>query len=336
MIRSYRWLVVTFVILAAATCFGQLAISVQIGPPPLPVYRQPRCPDYGYIWTPGYWAWGDDGYYWVPGTWVLAPERGYLWTPGYWAFSDGFYRWNPGYWALEVGFYGDIDYGYGYPGNGYYGGRWRGDHFYYNRAVNNVNITNVHYVYNQRVVNHVTVQRVSYNGGPGGTAAKPTAAQMAAERGHHIVATSLQLRHEQEAKADRRQFASVNHGRPPVAATPKPAEFKAATVPATNKPTFHPTNKPASNAISHPPASRNKPEPTRATNNVPHPEKQSPARPSNGVNTPHAAPSPKTNARVATPPHAAPPPHETAPKEAAPAHEARPPQPKGEEKKPNK
>ena len=27
-------------------------------PPPLPVYEQPPCPVEGYIWTPGYWAWG--------------------------------------------------------------------------------------------------------------------------------------------------------------------------------------------------------------------------------------------------------------------------------------
>ncbi len=46
-----------------------------------------RFPGDGYVWTPGYWAWGDDiqDYYWVPGTWVPAPEPEYLWTPGYWA-----------------------------------------------------------------------------------------------------------------------------------------------------------------------------------------------------------------------------------------------------------
>ena len=42
--------------------------------------------------------------------------------------------------------------GIGYPGNGYYGGRWREGHFYYNRAVNNVNVTTLHNVYSQRVV----------------------------------------------------------------------------------------------------------------------------------------------------------------------------------------
>ncbi len=62
---------------------AQVLISVRIGPPALPVYDQPLCPSPGYLWSPGYWAWGDDdGYYWVPGTWVEAPEPGLLWTPG--------------------------------------------------------------------------------------------------------------------------------------------------------------------------------------------------------------------------------------------------------------
>jgi len=45
-----------------------VGVSVGIAPPALPVYVQPPCPAPGYMWTPGYWAWGDDGYYWVPGT----------------------------------------------------------------------------------------------------------------------------------------------------------------------------------------------------------------------------------------------------------------------------
>jgi hypothetical protein len=39
-------------------------------PPPLPDYEQPQAPGDGYLWTPGYWAWGGGGYYWVPGGWV--------------------------------------------------------------------------------------------------------------------------------------------------------------------------------------------------------------------------------------------------------------------------
>ncbi|MGC2080986.1 MAG: hypothetical protein WA728_34240, partial [Xanthobacteraceae bacterium] len=42
-------------------------ISVDVPPPPLPIYEQPIIPGPGYLWVPGYWAWSDDfGYYWVP------------------------------------------------------------------------------------------------------------------------------------------------------------------------------------------------------------------------------------------------------------------------------
>src|SRR5260370_1423917 len=50
-----------------------IGVSVNIAPPVLPVYVQPPCPAAGYIWIPGYWAWGDEDYYWVPGTSALAP-----------------------------------------------------------------------------------------------------------------------------------------------------------------------------------------------------------------------------------------------------------------------
>src|SRR5262249_16572953 len=63
-------------------------VSITIAPPVLPVYEQPPIPGPGYIWTPGYWAWGDDGYYWVPGTWILPPAVGLLWTLGYWGWRE--------------------------------------------------------------------------------------------------------------------------------------------------------------------------------------------------------------------------------------------------------
>ena len=93
-------------------------------PPPLPDYDQPPCPVEGYIWTPGVWQWGDSGYYWVPGTWVAPPSAGLLWTPGYWGLSGAIYVFHPGYWGPHVGFYGGINYGHGYLGSGYVGGRW--------------------------------------------------------------------------------------------------------------------------------------------------------------------------------------------------------------------
>ncbi len=101
-------------------------------PPPLPTYDQPPAPGDGYIWTPGYWAFGPAGYYWVPGAWVLAPYDGALWTPGYWGYADTGYFWNAGYWGPFVGFYGGINYGFGYFGSGFWGGRWRDHHFWYN------------------------------------------------------------------------------------------------------------------------------------------------------------------------------------------------------------
>ena len=155
--------------------FAQVAVSITVAPPPIPVYEQPVCPEANYIWTPGYWAWGDDGYYWVPGTWVAAPEPGLLWTPGYWGYHDGSYGWNAGYWGPEVGFYGGVDYGFGYYGNGFYGGRWSGDTFAYNTAVWSVNPTVIHNTYVDRTVIVNNESRVSYNGGNGGVMARATA-----------------------------------------------------------------------------------------------------------------------------------------------------------------
>ena len=152
-----------------------VGISVNIAPPELPVYVQPPIPADGYLWTPGYWAWGDDiqDYYWVPGTWVEPPQVGFLWTPGYWGWANGLYLWNAGYWGPHVGFYGGVNYGYGYGGHGYEGGYWQGNHLYYNRAVVNVGSVHVTNVYNKTVINNVEVTRVSYTGGSGGVRANP-------------------------------------------------------------------------------------------------------------------------------------------------------------------
>ena len=92
------------------------------------------------MWTPGYWAYGDDGYYWVPGAWVPAPYVGALWTPGYWGWGDGLYPWHPGYWGPHVGYYGGVNYGFGYGGIGFAGGLWRGGFFAYNTAVMHVGV----------------------------------------------------------------------------------------------------------------------------------------------------------------------------------------------------
>jgi len=147
-----------------------IGISVSFGPPVLPYYTQPLCPAPGYIWTPGYWAWdAGSGYYWVPGAWVRPPFIGALWTPGYWDYDDDAYRWHPGYWGRSVGYYGGIDYGYGYTGHGYHGGYWNRDRFYYNRSVNRIDSRYIRHFYDRRVDDHFRDRRESYHGGPGRT-----------------------------------------------------------------------------------------------------------------------------------------------------------------------
>ena len=205
-----------------------VGIFVGFGPPALPVYAQPPCPAPGYIWTPGYWAWDPAyGYYWVPGTWVPAPFIGAMWTPGYWGFYDGGYRWHRGYWGYSVGFYGGINYGFGYTGYGYHGGYWNHNRFYYNRNVNRIEGRNFRHVYYRRVGDRYDRgPRVSYNGGRGGIDARPTRQQMAAERGRRFGPSSQQLRQERFARTNRSQWARENHGRPGVAATRRAGEFR--------------------------------------------------------------------------------------------------------------
>jgi hypothetical protein len=239
-VRSKQFLAASLAAVLALTALvlpepspAQIGVSITIGPPALPVYEQPPLPTPGWIWTPGYWAWGPQGYFWVPGTWVEPPQPGFLWTPGYWAWNDGVYLWNVGYWGPVIGFYGGVNYGFGYFGHGYEGGYWRGRQFYYNSTVNNV--TNVHItnVYNKTVINNVTVNRVSYVGGPGGIVAHPTAQEEAAAHGQHAAPTSAQTAHQQAAATHRELLASVNQGKPQIAATAKPGDFSSHVVQAT-------------------------------------------------------------------------------------------------------
>jgi hypothetical protein len=207
-----------------------VGVSVNIAPPVLPVYVQPVIPAPGYIWTPGYWAWGPAGYYWVPGTWVLPPAVGLLWTPGYWAWASGAYLWHAGYWGPHVGFYGGVDYGCGYRGVGYEGGYWRGSRFLYNTTVNNVRNISVTNVYTRALVSG-PVSRVSFNGGAGGIAARPSPAQLSAAHERHFAVTSAQRAQESMARTDVALRATVNGGHPPIAATQRPGAFGTHTAP---------------------------------------------------------------------------------------------------------
>src|SRR5262252_6567090 len=105
-----------------------IAVSVTTAPPPLPLYEQPLCPGPGLVWTPGYWG-----------------------------YDSRRYVWHVGYWGPHIGYYGGIDYGFGYSGVGYEGGYWDNGVFLYNTAVTKVDRTVVTRTYNKTVINTGTV-----------------------------------------------------------------------------------------------------------------------------------------------------------------------------------
>lgn len=283
-------------------------IQASEAPPPLPDYDQPPCPEDGYIWTPGYWAFGPGGYYWVPGTWVQPPRVGVLWTPGYWGFVGAVYVWHAGYWGPHVGFYGGVHYGYGYNGAGFAGGRWVNNSFAYNRTVTNVNVTVIHNTYNETVVNNVTVNKVSYNGGEAGVHAAPTNEERQFEREPRVAPTTMQIQHAHAAAGNPALFVKANGGHPSIAATPRPAAFTAPGVVATH------------GALPPAPAQPLHPGPPNSVPN--HPNDNAQQRPIGQPPAPvtHTATSPP---RPPAPPKSPAPPKKPPPKPHAPAAEER-------------
>lgn len=225
-----RFARISFLVLFAAIAGAPQApaqyalVTVMVAPPPLPYYDQPPMPSAGYIWTPGYWAWDQGDYYWVPGTWAAPPSAGLLWTPGFWLWRHGVYIWIPGYWGQHVGFYGGVNYGYGYAGTGYAGGVWRGSQFSYNSTVNNFGGLSVANAYEQTVVED-NDSNVSFNGGTGGTTATPNQEELAANEERHVGSTAEQVQHQAAASTNNELRASVNGGNPAVAATTYAAHF---------------------------------------------------------------------------------------------------------------
>jgi hypothetical protein len=55
-----------------------------------------------------------------------------------------------------------------------------------------LNVTVIHNVYNETVVNNTNVSRVSYNGGNGGIIARPTPQQEGAAQQRHIAPVAAQ------------------------------------------------------------------------------------------------------------------------------------------------
>lgn len=251
-IRTIRTLLFALLLsFLPAASFAGVFVSVNVAPPVLPVYAQPVAPGDGYLWTPGYWGNTGAGYFWVPGAWVLAPQPGLLWTPGYWGFAGGLYGWHAGYWGPHVGFYGGVNYGFGYGGVGFVGGRWAGGHFMYNTAVMHVG-PGIHNTYVDRTVIHTTViNRTSFNG-PGGINARPNRAEQVATGERHFGATPQQASHERAAMSR----PAGNAGRPAYAARPAGNAARPAYA-----------ARPAGNAVRP----QNQPRAEARPNNEPHP-----------------------------------------------------------------
>jgi hypothetical protein len=227
--RTARWFLLALLIsVVPATSFAGVFISVGIAPPVLPVYEQPICPEPGLMWTPGYWAYGADGYYWVPGAWVPAPYVGALWTPGYWGWGDGRYIFHDGYWGPHIGYYGGVNYGFGYGGIGFAGGMWRGGFFSYNTAVMHVGVGGGWggHVYEDRVVvERGYVSRdshVAFAGGPGGIHHDPSPEERVAEHDQHRPPSDVQRHHVEAARMDKISYVKNNGGHPANAAVSRP------------------------------------------------------------------------------------------------------------------
>jgi hypothetical protein len=269
--RSIRTILFALAVMTMSiAASAQIRITVGFGPPAIPVYEQPVCPGDGYLWTPGYWAWDDvdQDYYWVPGTWVEAPEVGYLWTPPWWGWDGGVFLFHEGFWGPHIGFYGGINYGFGYFGDGFFGGRWQDGHFFYNRSVTNINVVNIRNVYDVHVDIRNT-SHVSFNGGNGGIVARATAADEIADHDRHVAAVAAQTQHIQAARENRDLRASVNHGRPAIAATGRPGDFHGSVVAAREAGgEYHP---PASRGEARPEAHPENARPENAEHNYVHP-----------------------------------------------------------------
>jgi len=142
-------------------------------PPPLPDYSQLKLPGTIITGRPAYWSYASGGYYWVPGAWVMVPWVNALWTPRTGATMAAATAGTEVIGDRTFGFYGGIDYGFGYTGRGITAAYWNHGTLNYNRAVTNVNVS-VTMSTTIPVPNSGSRNRISYNGGRGGINARPT------------------------------------------------------------------------------------------------------------------------------------------------------------------
>ena len=74
-----------------------VGINIGVPPPPAQVEVVPVARP-GYVWAPGYWAWGPGGQHvWVGGRYIV--ERpGYVWVGERWDRRGEFHHFEPGHW----------------------------------------------------------------------------------------------------------------------------------------------------------------------------------------------------------------------------------------------
>jgi hypothetical protein len=186
--------------------------------------------------------------------------------------------------------------------------------------VNNVNVSVIHNVYSTTVVNNERGPRVSYNGGQGGINVRATAEEEATARERHVPPVAAQTEHFQAARSNQELRASVNHGKPSIAATPKPSAFNEhGAVPAREggnyKPPAHSADTPAHPGA--PPVHPNeipphgRPEPSNTGNAKVDQKNQQQQEKLQSKNIPNSGKRWRLISRL---PSQAPPPHESSPK----------------------
>ena len=125
-----------------------------------------------------------------------------------------------------MGYYGGVNYGFGYMGVGFVGGEWHGRDFAYNTAVVRVNRTVIRNTYvNETIVHNTTIvnnNRVAYTGGPGGIRHDPTNEERVAMRETHAAPTPIQQQHIQAARMDHANYFKANNGHPQNVAVVRP------------------------------------------------------------------------------------------------------------------
>lgn len=91
----------SLVLLAAGTVFGQVSIGIRIGAPPPPrvVRVRPLAPGPEYVWVDGYWYAVGSRYRWHEGYWTRPPYAGAMWVA---PRHDG-ERYYTGYWQGDRG-----------------------------------------------------------------------------------------------------------------------------------------------------------------------------------------------------------------------------------------